>query len=295
MAEGVSRSRARDVISAEALVHVPGASLSGDDTWAMLLDGGAVNATYRVDTHAGSFVVRSYGSMSGALLADHEREAKLHEAAARAGLAPRLIHLDPQHRFLITEYVAGRMWTEADFAQESQLLRLAELLRKLHAIPPPRVAPFDLGGILQLYFNEIVRAAPEERSRLESLVSHVPDALRACGSEQRPATIMHSDLHHSNLIDGDRLLLIDWEYAAVTDPLFDLGSVLAYYPQAEPHAALLMEASGLAGQATREMLRHASWLYLLLAYLWHRYLRTASPDMDRQAEQDLLERLADTR
>ena len=50
-------------------------------------------------------------------------------------------------------------------------------------------------------------------------------------------------------------LLLDWEYAAVADPLFDLACMLAYYPQAAAHADALLDSSRLAGLGTAEMLR----------------------------------------
>ena len=106
-----------------------------------------------------------------------------------------------------------------------------------------------------------------------------------------PKALVHNDLHHSNLIGTERLYLLDWEYAAVTDPLFDLACVLAYYPQATPHADALLDAARLAGIATPEMLRQATWLYVLrelfLVSLAPARRPPASP-ADQAAEQGLL-------
>ena len=108
-------------------------------------------------------------------------------------------------------------------------------------------------------------------------------------------TLFHSDPHHSNLIELEdgRLLLIDWEYAAVGDPLFDVACVLAYYPAATPHALRLLQAAGLAAQATPEMLEHEVWLYSLLGYLWYRArrLEVSGTDAELAAERSMLERL----
>jgi thiamine kinase-like enzyme len=97
-------------------------------------------------------------------------------------------------------------------------------------------------------------------------------SLAVCASESRRKALFHSDLHHSNLIEraDGRLFLLDWEYAAVGDPLFDPACVLAYYPQATPHAQDLLAAAGLANRAAPAMLEHATWLYVLLAFLWDR-------------------------
>ena len=39
----------------------------------------------------------------------------------------------------------------------------------------------------------------------------------------------HNDVHHLNVVGGDELRLIDWEYAGAGEPLFDLASVCVYH------------------------------------------------------------------
>jgi thiamine kinase-like enzyme len=89
------------------------------------------------------------------------------------------------------------------------------------------------------------------------------------------------------------LYLIDWEYAAVADPIFDLACVLAYYPRLQPHAQDLLDSAGLAEAASIPTLLAASALFVLLSFLWYRLRRMtceASP-ADLAAEEALLRRL----
>ena len=105
---------------------------------------------------------------------------------------------------------------------------------------------------------------------------------------------MHSDLHHGNVLTADRVYFIDWEYAQVGDPLLDLACVMAYYPRAVPHGALLLEASGLAETgATPEMLGELTNVFTLLTYLWYRARRVSRnvPATDLQLESAALRRL----
>ena len=52
--------------------------------------------------------------------------------------------------------------------------------------------------------------------------------------------------------------LIDWEYAAVGDPLIDLACLLAYYPQVLPHGAdCCCKAAASPGSATIATLEDA--------------------------------------
>jgi aminoglycoside phosphotransferase (APT) family kinase protein len=293
VAQSTARRLARDLIPEDVLAHVPGYETGGEATTASRLVGGTVNASFLVETKAGSFVVRMHEAGARSLGVDHAREAQLQLAAARAGVAPAVVHADPQHRFLIMDHIPGPTWSRADFADVAKLRLLGAALRTLHAVEPPIVTDFDLRALMQSHRQRIVAVAPAEGPSIDSLLRRADLALDAAGSREREPALIHGDLHHSNLIGAERLWLLDWEYGAVTDPLFDLGCVLAYYPQAEPHAAVLLAAAGLHTRASLAMLRHAAWLYVLVSYLWHRVKRLGFPmRADELAiEQDLLQRL----
>ena len=90
----------------------------------------------------------------------------------------------------------------------------------------------------------IVRSDPDEGGRIQFLLASGAEALTRAGFAQRAPSIVHSDLHHGNVLTADRVYFIDWEYAQVGDPLLDLACIMAYYPRAVPHGALLLEAVG---------------------------------------------------
>jgi thiamine kinase-like enzyme len=81
--------------------------------------------------------------------------------------------------------------------------------------------------------------------------------------------IVHGDLAAGNLLQGQRLWLLDWEYAQRGHPLFDLACVLAYYPQAAAHRGEFAAAAGLAASAEGELLAAAVYVYRALGWLWH--------------------------
>lgn len=293
MAQDLARTRAADLIPGHVLAHVPGFTGS-TSAWAARLHGGTVNSSFRVETSAGEFVVRLHDPAARHLGADHEREARLHSAAAAAGIAPALVYVDDAFEFMIMEYIPGPVWTAEDFARPDRLAQLGAVLRKLHQVQPPDVAPFDVPSVLQRYHDRLAEALPAERARFAHLLERGEAALAACATLQRPKTLVHNDLYHSNLIGTERLYLIDWEYGAVADPLFDLASALAYYPQAGAHAHVLLEASGLSAVASAEMLAQATWLWVLISYLWYRTRRLDVPlasAASLAAERALLERL----
>jgi len=280
-----ARERESDLIPDQALAHVPGWAGRSSEVSLARLKGGGVNSSWLVETRAGRFVVRLHSPMAGLLGVDHEREARLHAAAAAAGLAPRLVHVDPQHRLLITEHVDGPSWQPEDFGREDRLRDLAARLRLLHELPAPAVAPFDLPALLERHAERLRQACPQDRVLLDRLMDRAGHAARECRSDLREQAIVHNDLYHANVVGtGPALRLLDWEYAAVADPLFDLACILAYYPQAAPHAAALLEAAGLAERADLDMLARASWLFVLASYFWERLRRLAEPAGPREPD-----------
>jgi aminoglycoside phosphotransferase (APT) family kinase protein len=292
MASEPARSRALGLIPEEILARVPGFTRGGT-AWALRLPGGTVNASFRVDTSAGRFVVRIHDAVAATLGADHEREARLHSAAAAVGLAPALIHVNESYRFMIMEHVAGPTWTADDFGRPERLGQLGAALHVLHTVSAPAVTPFDIETSLGRHYERLRAALPAEATQLDALMDRAREALRVSETTKRAKTVVHNDLHHTNLIGTDRLFLLDWEYGAVTDPLLDLACVLAYYPQAAAHVDALLDSSRLGAVATPEMLVATTWLCGLLSYFWYRTRRLAGPASaaDLAAEQGLLTRL----
>ena len=116
-------------------------------------------------------------------------------------------------------------------------------------------------------------------------------------ADKRPAPAMlHHDLHGSNIIETGRgLVLIDWECAAVSDPLLDIACVLSYHESARSYASLLLRHSGLE-EVTPRQLAASVWLFDLHTYLWYRErrMRLSPTGAELEAEHHLSLRLPRT-
>jgi len=155
----------------------------------------------------------------------------------------------------------------------AHLARLARRLRLLHSLPPPPAPAFDPAALITRHLARIGAADVDAATDLEPLLARAQCVLAATRLAGRAPCIVHGDLHHSNVLEAGEPHLLDFEYSAVTDPLFDLGCLTAYYPQALMHADLLLAESGLGPTTTSEMLSEAAWLYTFLSYLWYRAFR----------------------
>ena len=105
--------------------------------------------------------------------------------------------------------------------------------------------------------------------------------------------LCHSDLHPANLVASERgLVLLDWEYAHVSDPYWDLAGWIANNDGGPQFAADLL-ASYLQRPAVPDesaRLRLFVWLYDYVCLLWSElYLKqrpgTGSNSVAARAEQ----------
>jgi aminoglycoside phosphotransferase (APT) family kinase protein len=258
----------------EALAQVPGAA-SGELLEVQVLTGGTANATYCVKTGQGAFVVRLHEPYSLELGVDRGREAVLQATAAAAGLASPVLAADPQGRYLVTGFIEGAPWRAADLDDPIRLWSLARTLKALHALPAPPVPPLDLALLLERHVAQIAAQDAGAAQDLLPRVARAREILIRLGQSGRPACIIHGDLTHSNVIGEGQPRLVDWEYAAVSDPLTDLACLVAYYPHVMGHGTELLRQCALADSASLPELEDLAGIYRLLSNLWFRRLALA--------------------
>jgi thiamine kinase-like enzyme len=187
------------------------------------LSGGITNLNYRVDVDGESFVVRMPGQDSENLGIDRRREHACNVAAHEAGVAPEPVAFFEDEGVQVARFAPGCVVQAEKMHVTSMLVRVAAALRRYHTGRPfPGVfSPFQAVRDY-LAFSE-PRGAPlparfgwmrAQADRLEGAIG-TPATLRPC----------HNDLLLANWIeDGERLWIIDWEYAAMGDIYFDLGN-----------------------------------------------------------------------
>ena len=122
----------------------------------------------------------------------------------------------------------------SDLARPGKLERLAGLLRKLHGVAPFGAA-FDPLAAARRYAAQL----GNEQSR--SILHRCEKLMRAISTGPVGQALCHNDLVCRNVLEGKRLMLIDWEYAGAGDPFFDLAVVVRH------HGLDLESAQGFLG------------------------------------------------
>jgi thiamine kinase-like enzyme len=221
------------------LSQVPG--WRGADAVVTPLLGGITNQNYRVDIVGESFVLRIGGKGTHLLGIDRGRERTCTAIAAQMGVGAEVVHFlaSASHEVLITRFIPGEAISPETAARPEMLRRIIDAVRRYHAGPdfPGVFSPFTTVRSYHKLAHEHNIPFPGTLPQVFSLMARIEAAI---GPLQQPRPC-HNDLLASNFIDdGHTIWILDWEYAAMGDPFFDLGNFAVNQSLDEEQCELLL-------------------------------------------------------
>jgi thiamine kinase-like enzyme len=149
-------------------------------------------------------------------------------AAHAAGISPEVIHHAPGA--LVIAFIESRTMTAEDLRQDDMLAAALHLVMRAHREIPGHlrgpVLTFWVFQVLRDYAATLRLGASRHMPILSGLLDEAADLERAVGRIEM--VFGHNDLLPANFLhDGNRMWLIDWDYAGWGSPLFDLGGLAA--------------------------------------------------------------------
>jgi aminoglycoside phosphotransferase (APT) family kinase protein len=203
---------------------------------------------------------------------DMTRHFTCMQAAAHAGLAPRVRYASAEDRICITDFVEA-----VPFPAPDALVRIPSALRTLHALPPFPGSPFNttctfllnkgaaLDGFIQK-FREASILPENETEELLARYQQVATVYSRVDSELAPG---HNDLFKPDnmLFDGNRLWLVDWEAAFQNDRYADLAVVANMIVTSEAEERIYLQE--YFGEAPDEYQRARFYLIKQLAHVFY--------------------------
>jgi thiamine kinase-like enzyme len=179
------------------------------------LGAGITNHNYKVLVDGEAFVLRITGANTHLLGIDRHAERDATLAAAELGIGPEVVAFLEPEGYLVTRFIAG----ETGVVEPAEAARLLRRFHHGRAIG----GRFDAFRVVEAYAHTALANGillPPAYGRAHRLAEQI-EARRA-GAPLRPC---HADLLAANFVhDGERLWLVDWEYAGMGDPAFDLAN-----------------------------------------------------------------------
>lgn len=189
------------------------------------LGGGITNQNFVVEDAGNRFFVRIGDDIPiHGVMRFNELAAS--RAAAAAGVSPEVVHHEPGA--LVMRFIDGETLDEARVREPASLERIVPLLKRCHDEIPKHLR----GPSLVFWVFQVVRDyAGTLRDGGSRMIAALPRLLEISTMLEREVGAVqlvfgHNDLLAANFIDdGERMWLVDWDYAGFNSPLFDLGGL----------------------------------------------------------------------
>jgi len=190
------------------------------------LSGGITNRNFLVEA-AGTddrWVIRLAGNDTYLLGISREVEHAATVAAAGVGVGPEVSAFIRPEGYLVTRFIVGSPVSDEAVHRPETLGRVADSLRRIHDGPaiPGLFVPLRIVEVYRGLAAARGVPIPREYELAAAIGRRIELACLAAPLEMRPC---HNDLLNANFIDdGTRIRIVDWEYAGMGDPFFDLGN-----------------------------------------------------------------------
>jgi thiamine kinase-like enzyme len=219
----------------------------------------------------------------------HELAAS--RAAHAAGISPEVLHYE--QGAIVLRFIEGRTLKAEEIAEPRNLERIVPLIRRCHSEIPRHFR----GPALVFWVFQVVRdyghTLRETESRMRPILPRLLEIAERLEVEIGPISLVfgHNDLLAANFIDdGERIWLIDWDYAGFNSPLFDLGGLASNNEFSTEAEAILLERyfEGMPGD--EEYIRYSAMkcASLLRESMWSMVSeQSSSVDFDFVAYTDM--------
>jgi thiamine kinase-like enzyme len=248
-----------------ALQRVP--ELAGHELVLTPISGGITNRNFRIDVEGGlegpyegrheghptrgaprpgavrdAFVIRLGGNDTHLLGISREVEHAATVAAAGVGVGPEVIAFIRPEGYLVTRFIVGTGISDSAVHDPGAIRRVADSIRRVHGGPaiPGIFAPFRIGEAYRALAVARGIGIPDSYETAHGRMRRIEIACLRDPVEMRPC---HNDLLNANFIDdGERIRIVDWEYAGMGDPFFDLGNFSVNHGLDADEDGILLEA-----------------------------------------------------
>jgi thiamine kinase-like enzyme len=163
------------------------------------------------------------------LALDRLNEVSILQSINHLDLAPEILYSDTEAGILIWRYIVG---TEPNFSKnkskQNSLYDLGSSLRSLHCIPAPKNTIDIFSNSMDLY--QTLLDGPSEKLLFKDAITLYKELVKD-GTQK---VFSHNDLHQKNYF-------LDWEYAGLNHPCFDIASLVRSFALNQSQISELLE------------------------------------------------------
>jgi len=229
---------------------------------------GLTNRNYKITFGDECFVLRIPGEGTSEYI-NRQQEAVAARIAAQAGVNAELLYFDEDDGLMLTRFIAGAATMNGErFKDLGAVARAAKAFRRMHDCGQRFATEFELFQKMDEYLDYLGKKnarIPDGYADVQREAEAVRAALAARPAPLRPC---HCDPLAENFLDtGQRIYIIDWEYAGNNDPMWDLGDASVEAGFGDDQDAALLEAY-FGGQPPRAQVGRMVLYKAMCDLLW---------------------------
>ncbi|HTM64087.1 MAG TPA: choline/ethanolamine kinase family protein [Gammaproteobacteria bacterium] len=186
------------------------------------ISGGQTNTTYKVRTISNEYIVRMPGNHSDQMI-HRGNEAEATQIAFAVGVAPEVVY-DEKNGKRVTRFIPnGLTMNKTLMRKPDNLFKAVEVLKNLHAARsfPNTVNVFERNREWLTLMEKQNYPLPQAYLDLKDKIDQIETLFAEFNISLVPS---HNDTTPGNFIlSGEKMYLIDYEYAGNNDPVWDLA------------------------------------------------------------------------
>ena len=165
-------------------------------------------------------ILRKDNRLAKSLGLDRAKEVLLLEKVNSVCSSPKIIFKDIQQGVLIWNYIEGEEISRLSFKDKSVLTELAAELKNIHDMP---ICALDNTTYLDMinHYKKVI-LNDDLFIEIDKLINHLY-------TEKTELTFCHNDLTRPNILFKESFSFLDWEYACLNDPYFDIATVISSF------------------------------------------------------------------
>lgn len=237
--------------------------------------GGLTNKTFLVEIENGKkYVVRLPGEGTEQIINRVDEKIST-ELACEIGIDTKLYYFDENTGIKITEYIAeSETMNMSRLQEEDNIIRVAKILQRLHSSDVDTGVCFDVIDMAETYEKFII----ENQGFFYDDYEEVKKYINSIKNRYMP-TVVKKPCHNDPLCENwilqnhEKMFLIDWEYAGMNDPIWDLADV-SLEAEYDEHMDELLLKTYFDGNVGEKEWNAFQINKVLIDYLWSLWGKT---------------------
>ncbi len=235
------------------------------------LTGGLSNNSFLLQVGNEQLVLRLPNQVHDNIWLDNANELAVHSNAANMGIAVNIVYAEPEQGILVTRYISDAICMPENVNLLGFIELLARLLKQVHVLEPP-VTILNPEQRVQHYLSKLEQQAKFDLNKLNYFISPMYRLMKQEWQQSYVHCCCHNDLVLGNILHHNHyLLLLDWEYAALGNPYFDLAALTLNFNMTHiqsRHLLMAYERDVLSLKCEQRLISNQA-IYLYLELLWY--------------------------